>query len=103
MGADGWDRKIKMSVFSRFAQKFAEVAVKSRQFSTTVKRKGIWGLDFSKIHEPWHTTMNIQASQWNKWKFWDITLFWLTFWATPFWQLQLTMQFLLDQPHWNPY
>ena len=28
--------------------------------------------------------MNIQPSQWNKWKFWDITLFWFTFWATPF-------------------
>merc|ERR1712002_34300 len=81
--AVGWARKSKMSVFSRFSQKFAAFAAKSRQFSTSLKKRKIMGIDLSHLHVPWDSTMNVQASQWYKWRFVDVAYFWSTVWAVP--------------------
>merc|ERR1712008_79801 len=91
--------KIKMSVFSRFAQKFyVPLAGKARQLSTTLKRKA----NLDHISTPWDSEMNIISTKWSFLKMLDFVFFWSTIWAIPCATMSHTTQSLLAQQFYNP-
>merc|ERR1711997_9215 len=84
----GGQRKIKMSVFSRFVQKCSPLVSKfaiskSRNFSTTLVQK-VKEKYLKDLHIPWESQLNIKPADFNLRRGIDIMLFWITAWSLPF-------------------